>query len=162
VRTGAPRGQTPVWEFNFSWARLSAIAGLTPRQFYFQLHRGAIRAEEVVGFLRHLRRHLRGRKLLLLWDRAPIHRSRRVRDSLATLGGQIEIAYLPAYAPELNPVAYRSRDCKRTELALCCPKDIWELRHFASQALRRIRLRRQRPALIASFFRQAELFCELF
>jgi transposase len=145
-------------EFNFSWTRLSAIAGLTPRQFYFQLHRGAIRAEEVVGFLRHLRRHLRGRKLLLLWDRAPIHRSRRVRDYLATLGGQMEVAYLPAYAPELNPVEYLWGYWKRTELANFCPKDIWELRHFASQALRRIRRRRRRPALIASFFRQAELF----
>jgi transposase len=77
---------------------------------------------------------------------------------LAALGGQIEVAYLPAYAPELNPVEYLWGHWKRTELAHFCPKDIGELRHFASQALGRIRRRRQRPALIATFFRQAELF----
>ena len=99
MRTWAPCGQTPILEFNFNWQRVSVIAGLTTRNFCFRLHPGAIRTPQVIAFLRQLRRFLRGRRLLLLWDRATIHRSKKVRAYLDRLHGQIEVAYLPAYAP---------------------------------------------------------------
>ena len=44
--------------------------------------------------------------MLLIWDRLPGHRSRLVSDYIATLNGDIEVHYLPAYAPELNPAEY--------------------------------------------------------
>jgi transposase len=123
------------------------------------LHQGAIRAEQVVAFLRQLRRFLGHRRLLIIWDRAAIHRrSAKVRRYLESLDGRIEVACLPAYAPELNPIEYLWGYWKRTELANFCPKNIWALGHFASQALKRIRRRPQRIALIAAFYQQAELF----
>jgi hypothetical protein len=57
-----------------------------------------------------------------------------------------------------HPVEYLWGYWKEHELANFCPRDIWELDHFASQALKRIRRRTRRPQLIAAFFRQAELF----
>ncbi len=36
-RTRAPRGQTPVLEYNFNWKTLSGVAGLTGLNFYFRL-----------------------------------------------------------------------------------------------------------------------------
>jgi len=110
-----------------------------------------------VGFLKHLRHHLKGR-LLLIWDRITIHRSRLVRDYLDPLRGRVQVEHLPAYAPELNPIEYLWGYWKKNELANFCPRDIWELGHFASQALKRIRRRKSRARLIASFYRQAELF----
>ena len=68
------------------------------------------------------------------------------------------MTYLPAYAPELNPVEYLWAYWTEHELANFCPKDIWQLGHFASQALKRIRRRTSRPQLIAAFGKQAELF----
>ena len=44
--------------------------------------------------------------MLLIWDRAQIHRSGRVRHYLERAHGRITTAFLPAYAPELNPVEY--------------------------------------------------------
>lgn len=143
--------------FNFNWKSLSAIAGLTLRNFYFQLHPGAIKSAQVIGFLRQLRRQLRGR-ILLVWDGAPVHRSRLVQAFLQENSAWLHVERLPAYAPELNPVEYLWAYWKKHELANFCPKDIWELSHAASQALKRIRRRRRRPQLIAAFFRQAELF----
>lgn len=157
VRTWAPVGQTPVLEFNFSWQKLSAIAGLTTRSFCFRLHGGAIRTAQVIGFLGQLRRFLRG-KLLIIWDRAQIHRSLCVRRYIETHHRRLAMEYLPAYAPELNPVEYLWAYWKERELANFCPKDIWQLGHFASQALKRIRRRTNRPTLIVSFWKQAELF----
>jgi transposase len=157
VRSWAPVGQTPVLEFNFNWQKLSAIAGLSSRSFCFRIHAGTIRTPQVIAFLGQLRRHFRG-KLLIIWDRAQIHRSLRVRRHIEKHQKRITVAYLPAYAPELNPVEYLWGYWKERELANFCPKDIWELGHFASQALKRIRRRPNRRQIIAAFWKQADLF----
>lgn len=64
-------------EFNFNWKLLSAIAGMTFWNFYFQLFPKTIRSAQVIEFLTHLKRHLPG-KILMVWDRLPAHRSRAV------------------------------------------------------------------------------------
>src|SRR5215472_19377030 len=66
VRTWAPRGQTPVLQYSFNWKCLSAIAGITVWNFYFRLYPGSIKAAQIIAFLKHLRRHIR-RKLLIIW-----------------------------------------------------------------------------------------------
>ena len=101
-RTWAPRGQTPLLEFNFNWKKLSVSAGLTLRNFYFRLYPGAIGQLEVIDFLKALVRHIDG-PLLIVWDRLPAHRSRMVQEFIELSEGHIVTAYLPAYAPELNP-----------------------------------------------------------
>ena len=121
------------------------------------MHAGAIKSPQVIEFLRALHRHIRG-TVLLVWDGAPIHRSRVVTDFLEEQRHWLHVERLPAYAPELNPVEYLWAYWKKTELANFCPKDIWELSHRACHALQRIRRKRRRPQLIAAFFAQAELF----
>jgi hypothetical protein len=73
-----PQGQTPVLQYSFTWTQLSAVAG----------------------------RELAGSKLLIIWDRLQAHRSRLVRDWIETQGGDVQLEFLPPYAPELNPVEY--------------------------------------------------------
>lgn len=104
-RTWAPRGRTPVLQYHFNWKTISVAAKMTWSNFYFQIFEKAIGKEEVVEFLMHLLQHLGG-PLLIIWDRLPAHRSRLVADFVRCLEGEIEIEYLPAYAPELNPVEY--------------------------------------------------------
>ena len=154
VRTWAPKGQTPVLQYHFNWKTFSVVAGITLMNFYFQLFDGSIKSAQVIAFVQQLRRHLPG-KLLLLWDRAGIHRSRAVREYLSSLGGQIVVEYLPAYAPELNPVEYIWGHLKQHELANFCARHGWELSLHATRALRRMR---RRPSLIAAFWKQAELW----
>lgn len=143
--------------FNFNWKSVSVIAGLTRRNFYFQLHPGAIKSAQVIGFLQALHRQLPG-KILLLWDGAASHGSRLVTAYVQAQAPWLHVERLPAYAPELNPVEYLWAYWKKHELANFCPKEVWQLSHAASQALKRIRRRRRRPQLIAAFFHQAELF----
>jgi transposase len=92
---------------------------------------------------------------LLVWDRLPAHRSRLVRDFLAAQNGRVAMEYLPAYAPELNPVEYIWGYCKHHELPNVCPKDYAQLQGGTRRALRRMR---RRPALITAFWKQASLF----
>jgi transposase len=154
LRTWAPRGQTPVLQYHFNWKVLSAAAGITWWNFYFRLYQRAIRAAEVVNFLGHLLRHLPG-KLLVVWDRAPIHRGGRVREFVARQRGRLALEYLPAYAPELNPVEYVWGYWKHHELPNFCPRDFGQLSYHARRALRRMR---RRPTLVMAFWEQANLF----
>jgi len=131
-------------------------AGLTVWNFYFRLYAGAVKKEQVLEFLQALIRHLR-LPLLVVWDRLPAHRSRLVQDYIASLKGWIHIEYLPAYAPELNPVEYIWAYWKHHELQNVCPKDFWQLSEGARRTLRRMR---RRPRLIAAFWKQASLWPE--
>jgi transposase len=143
-----------VLQYHFNWDLLSAAAGVTWWNFYFRLFPGTIGGPQVVEFLQHLLRHLRG-KLLVIWDGLPAHRSRVVKDFLIQQRKRLEVEFLPAYAPELNPVEYLWGYWKEHELPNFCPKNFGELSHHALGALRRMR---RRPTLVAAFWKQAELF----
>jgi transposase len=154
VRTWAPRGQTPVLQYSFNWKCLSAMAGITIWNFYFRLFPGSIKAPQVIQFLEHLQRHIGG-PLTIIWDGLPVHRSKLVREFVAEQHGAIQLEFLPAYAPELNPVEYIWGYCKQHELPNLCPKDFGQLTWAARKALGRMR---RRPTLVESFWKQAELF----
>jgi transposase len=154
VRTWAPRGQTPLLQETFNWKSLSIIGGLALWRFYFQIHAGSIKSPQVIGFLRHLQRQVRG-KILILWDGAPIHRSVLVRDYVASTRGRIQIERLPAYAPELNPAEYMWGHLKTHEIANLIATKAWELGREATAALRRMRRRR---CIVAACYTQAELW----
>jgi DDE superfamily endonuclease len=68
ARTWAPRGQTPVLQYSFSWKQLSVIAGVSFWRFYFRLYGGTIRTPQVIEFLKALQATI-GKKLLIIWDR---------------------------------------------------------------------------------------------
>lgn len=155
VRTWAPRGQTPVLQETFNWKSLSLIAGISLWNFYFRIHAGSIKSPQVVEFLRALQRHLRHRKLLVLWDGAPIHRSRVVAQFIASTKGHLAVEPLPAYAPELNPVEYLWAHLKEHELGNLIVREAWQLSHQATAALRRMR---RRPRIIRACYSQAELW----
>jgi transposase len=152
----APKGKTPVLQYNFNWKSLSAVAGLTALSFYFRLYPGSVKSEQVVDFLAALVLHI-PQPLMVVWDGLPAHRSRLVRDYIAGLHGRIEIAYLPPYAPEMNPVEFIWAYWKQHELPNVCPKDFWSLNQDARRTLRRMR---RRPRLIAAFWKQASLWPE--
>jgi transposase len=130
------------------------MAGVTWWNFYFRLYPGSIRSAQVVHFLSHLMRHLPG-KLLIIWDGLKSHRSARVRDFVREQNGRLWVEFLPAYAPELNPVEYLWGYWKHHELPNFCPKTFAELSYHARRALRRMR---RRPTLVTAFWKQAELF----
>jgi transposase len=149
-----PKGQTPVIQFHFNWKQLSMIAGVSMRNVYFRLHEGAIRSAQIVEFLKAFAKQI-GRRLLIIWDGLKAHRSRLVRDYVDSLAGRIELAFLPPYAPELNPVEYLGAWLKRHALANDCPDSLAEL---ATTARGKLRSAQRRTTLIAAFWKQAELF----
>lgn len=154
--TWAPRGETPVLEFNFRWDKLSVIGGITLKNVYFQMHEGSIKSGEVISFVEHLRRQIKG-PMLIIWDGLRAHWSKAVRGYVEGLGGEVKLEQLPAYAPELNPVEYIWGHLKQHELPNFAPKDLWELSKEARKAFRRIR---RQPTYLRAFWIQTELSLE--
>jgi len=153
VRTWGLKGQTPVIQYSFNWKQLSVMAGVSFYRFYFRLFPGAVRAPQCIEFLKALRKQIR-RKLLIIWDGLPVHKSRRVRQYIESCHGSVQLEFLPAYAPELNPCEYLFGYFKPRELGNFCPHDMYELNDFAR---RRLRSMQRRPTLVAAFWKQAEL-----
>lgn len=154
ARTWAPRGETPILQYSFSWKQLSVIAGISFWRFYFRFFPGSIKSPQIVEFLKVLQATI-GRKLLIVWDRLQAHRSRLVRDYVEAQRGQIALEYLPAYAPELNPVEYVWGYLKHHAMPNFCARDLTDLKHCASSKLRSMQ---RRLTLVSAFWQQAELF----
>jgi transposase len=154
VRTWAPRGQTPIVRHPGGWKRLSAAAGVSRHNFYFRLYPGAIRARQLIDFLRHLKRQVHG-KILLVWDRLGVHRSRAVCQWLAAQGKRFAVEQLPAYAPELNPVEYLWGWWKTNTVGNGCARTEEELHWLARQGLRQGQ--RRKATLLTAFWKQADL-----
>lgn len=129
------------------------IAGASFWRIHFRFFQGAIKGPQLVEFLKALAAEVKG-KLLIIWDGLPAHRSRLVRDYVASLDGRIVLERLPGYAPELNPVEYLFGYAKQRELANLCRDTIAEVRRYATRRLKSIQ---RRPTLIRAFWKQAEL-----
>ena len=154
IRTWALKGCTPIVQFHFNWKHVSAVAGLTRSSFLFRLYDGAVKSAQIVEFLKALRTHLK-RKLLIVWDGAAQHKSRLVREYLDSTKGKVQMALLPAYSPDLNPVEYLWAWLKRHALANLCPKSLAELKTTARNKLRG---GQHRQSILSACWNQAALW----
>jgi transposase len=157
-RTWAPRGKTPI---QYAWDRhdrLSVIAAMIYRprsgrlSLSFSIHDHNIKTPEFLEFLRQLRRELR-RPIILICDRLNVHRSavRRLHEEGADW---LKVEWLPAYAPDLNPVEAVWNHTKYADLPNRVPDDTFELCELVAESLNDQHFR---TPLLQSFFRRANL-----
>ena len=157
-RTWAPEGKTPVsraWDRHDRWSVLSALTVSPARRhlgLLFDVWPCNVDAAAVLAMLRNLRKRHPGGFLLVL-DRWSVHRS-AVRQFLARGGGRVEVEWLPAYAPQLNPVEQVWQRAKHVDLANFAPAHAEHLRREVEGSL--VRTRGQQ-AILRSFFAYAKL-----
>ena len=155
VRTYGPKGSTPIIKEWQTHDHLSVMAAVTWTGKLFTW----IREEPFTGlhcicFLKRLLA-VTSRKLLVIWDRSPIHRRRAVQNYVEEIGeSRMVVESLPAYAPELNPVEWLWSQLKDVELCNKACMDLEELHEKLHVAIHRIR---RHPELIYSFFEGAKL-----
>lgn len=140
-RTWAPKGETPLqpsWSRRGRWSVIAGI-GFSPvrrlPRLFFQIYPKNIRSEQVMAFLRALHRHLR-RKFVLILDRYSAHR-KAVRLLQEAHPDWVEVVWLPAYAPELNPVEMVWNHTKYGDLANFIPADLDDLKQAVEASLER-------------------------
>jgi transposase len=158
-RTWAPRGSKPVLDCWDRRDRLSAISCVTvsPRarrlNMYFQLLPHTVHGEDVVDFLRHLKRRL-GRPLTVLWDGSQVHSKSGVVRAYLAKHPEIVAENLPAYAPELNPDELVWSWSKYGRLPNLAAEDT---DHLAEHVIEELTYLQQDPHLLASFLEKTEL-----
>lgn len=159
-RTWAPRGETPILIHSFNWKKLSICAALAYRwdgkrcRLYFQTRTGSYNGESLIAFLKDLRRHFRGSRVILIWDGLPGHKSRIMKQYLQSERHWLRVEPLPGYAPDLNPVELLWGNLKGQELANRCSVGLAEAETAVDNGMARVGHSRQ---LSFSFLHHAGL-----
>jgi transposase len=132
---------------------VSSIVAITPDgRLYARHFRTSISSHRVILALRYVRRKV-GTPLLVVWDRLNAHRSRATMDFVSAHAQDYAVAYLPAYAPELNPEEQCNAVVKRA-MANALPGSVADLHRLARREFCRLQ---GQPEMIVSFFRHAGL-----
>lgn len=112
-RSWAPRGQTPVVGRTAKRITQSMIAAVSNRGLMrFMLYDGALNADRFITFLGRLTKDAE-QKVFLIVDNLRVHHARKVKAWVDRHRHEIELFYLPAYAPEYNPDEYLNNDVKQ-------------------------------------------------
>ena len=141
-KTWSPVGCTPHLRHSYRREKLSTISGLTvsPHRcrlgLYVQFHCRNVTGGQVVGFLRHLLRHVRG-PVVLLWDGGKIHKRADVA-AFIRRHPRLQVHPFPGYAPDLNPVEFVWTKAKHA-LSNTAHEDLGQLGAHLRRSLRRIR-----------------------
>ncbi len=155
--TWAPKGRTPQLRRVSERRQVSTSIGLTTSGGISKKHFGhAIHGEDTVAHLEHLGRQVPGPKIII-WDRLQAHRSEAVK---AFLGEhpEIDVEWLPPYAPELNPEESCHGNVK-DRMTGATPESEAEIRAQADRGFARLR---RRPDLLLGFFHHAGLSIKRF
>jgi len=158
-RTWAPRGSKPVLNCWDRRDRLSAISCLTvsPKagrlNLHFNLLSHNVHGEDVVDFLRQLKKQLR-KPLTVLWDGSSVHGKSKVVQAYLAKHPEIVAEKLPAYAPEINPDELVWGWSKHGRLANLAAEDVDEL---AYRIVKELLYLQEHPHLLASFLEKTQL-----
>ncbi len=90
------------------------------------------------------------KKIMLIWDNAPWHKAKEIKDFLNTdLGKRLWLANTPPYSPELNPDELVWANLKWVQIPNRNAKNVKELTQMAQKGMENIK---NNTILVASFF----------
>lgn len=155
ARSYAPRGETPTLLHRLSRDHLSVISAWSPEgQLFFSVRETSFNGEAVRFFLQRLLNEVEG-KITVIWDGAPIHRSKLIKSFLADGAAQrLHLERLPGYAPDLNPDEGVWNWLKNVEMKNQCLSDLDQLKRELRRAIERMR---HKTDVIRSFLGLAKL-----
>jgi transposase len=145
------RGKTPVIAATGQRFGCSMISAITNRgQLNFMVFKKRFSAQVFIDFLRRLIRQAK-RKVFLILDRHPVHRSRKAKDWLRKHAQSISLFFLPGYSPELNPDEMLNQDVKGNAVGRRRPGNQKEMLAVVRGYLRG---RQRRPHLVRRYFEE--------
>jgi transposase len=142
--TWAKRGKTPHIRSAGGWKRRTVIGTLlrSPKgrhlRFVFTVQKDSVKGPSCVRYLEKLKRLVRRKKFILLWDGLPAHRAGRVREWIHENRSWLRVERFPAYDPEDNPAEYVWSAVKGKDMAHYLPKTMAALGQKARRSFKRI------------------------
>jgi len=145
------RGRKRVWMAGVCCYRPDG----TDARLAFHLREGAYDTDQLIPIVQALGQLLGGdAPVILIWDNLPAHTSLAMRAWVRAQHAWLQVEYLPAYAPDLNPVEGLWANLKGVELANRACRSLKELAAAAEQGIGRVP---GESELLFSFLHQAGL-----
>jgi transposase len=153
-RSYAPRGKTPAIAGTGQRFGCNVLSAITNRgHLDFMVFKKRFTASVFIRFLRRLVRQTR-RKVFIIVDRHPVHRSQKVRKWLGEHPTQIRLFFLPGYSPELNPDEMVNQDVKTNAVGR---KRARNLAQLMGHARRYLEHRRANPDSVKRYFHESSV-----
>jgi transposase len=149
-RSFSPRGKTPVIPGTGQRFGCNMVSAITNRgHLLFMVFKDRFVSKVFVTFLKRLRKQA-ARRVFLIVDSHPVHRSAAVRRWVEQARGQLEMFFLPGYSPELNPDEYLNQDVKSNAVGRRRPATQVEM---LSDVRAYLRSTQRRPRTVVNYFR---------
>lgn len=114
ARGYAPRGQTPIIKTQAKRFRTNLISAVNNQgKLRFMIYRETMTAKVLIRFMKRLIKDAR-RMVFLILDNLRVHHAKIVKAWLEENKTSIEVYYLPAYTPDMNPDEYLNCDLKQS------------------------------------------------
>ncbi|MEK6946401.1 MAG: IS630 family transposase [Nanoarchaeota archaeon] len=149
-KTWAPRGETPLVSVTGAKGGLSVTSAISPSgRLLFRLEKEKVTGELHIEFLQQILDRHRNRKIIVIEDRAPIHRAGVVKQFVENHKNRIAQYFLPSYSPELNPDEKTWNYLKNKTLKAHQAQTKEQLRILVLAKMRSIQ---RKPHIVKSFF----------
>jgi len=148
LRGYAPVGQTPVVQVEAQKFKANLLSAISNRgKLRFVIY-DKLSPDKLIDFMRRLVYDTK-RKVFLILDNLRIHHAKRVSEWLDKHKDEIEVFFLPPYAPEYNPDEYLNSDLKRGVGNRPMPRSEKDIVKNVHSHLKSLQLR---PHIVSSFF----------
>lgn len=145
------KGQTPVVPGTGQRFRCNMISTVTNLgKLAFMVFKQRFTADVMIAFLKRLIRHAT-RKVFLIVDRHPVHRSKKVSQWIARHEDRLARFFLPGYSPELNPDELLNQDVKSNAIGRQRPNTQTEMIDNLRSYLRSTQ---KQPAAVKAYFQE--------
>jgi len=149
-KTWAPKGKTPIIKVTGKRGGLCVTSAISPAgKLIFRIEKKRVNADKHIEFLEQMLRQHPKRKLIVIEDRAPAHRAKKVKEFVENNKRRLTVYLLPSYAPELNPDEHVWEYLKGYQLKAHQAHDTKELRKLVKKKMQSIQRKKQ---VINSFF----------
>lgn len=149
-RTWAPKGKTPkvmVTGNRGGFCVTSAIS--SAGKLIFRIEKEKVNSEKHIEFLKKILKQHPNRKIIIIEDRAPAHRAKKIDNFVEQNKSKLAVYKLPPYSPELNPTEHIWAYLKAYELKTHQAQNTEELKHLVKRKMHNIQ--RNKPLVISLF-----------
>ena len=149
-KTWAPKGKTPILKVTGNRGSFCVSSAVSPAgRMVFRIEKKTVNAHTFIDFLKQILRQHPFRKIIIVVDRAPVHRAQYVQQFVEQNKKRFALYYLPSYAPELNPDEEVWNHLKNNKLKAHQAKTKKEFKPLLFAKMKSLQMS---PTLIKSFF----------
>lgn len=150
----ALKGKTPTVQITANRESLNMISAVTNKgKVRFRFFEGSMNADILIDFFMRLLSDAK-QKIIIILDNLKVHHCKPVKEWLDEHKKMIEIFYLPAYSPELNPDEYLNCDLKAGVHSGTTARDKKQLKEKASKHMRMLQ---KKPNRVMSYFQHEKI-----